>query len=198
MIALSVSLVLAYLLGSLSPSYLSGKMLRGIDLREHGSGNVGATNVFRVLGKGPGIIALLLDVGKGFFAIRLLGAFFETHFMIPFDLVVYRIFVGLAVIVGHNWTIFLKFKGGKGVATSFGVFLALAPDAIGISASVWLLVALVTRKVSLGSLAAALSAPLVLFFLRKPAPLTMFSLLITFVIFYTHRTNIRKIFFEKR
>ncbi len=198
MIALTVSLMSAYLLGSISPSYLLGKWLKGIDLRDHGSGNVGATNAFRVLGKAPGSLTLFLDVSKGFLSIYPLASFFESHFSIPIGPSVYRILMGLAVISGHNWTLFLKFRGGKGVATSLGVFLALAPDATGIVFGIWCLTALLFRRVSLGSLAAALCAPLVLFWLHKPRALILFGLLLAFVIFYTHRSNIRKIFFEKR
>lgn len=198
MIAVLISLAVAYLLGSISPSYLLGKLLKGIDLREHGSGNVGTTNAFRVLGRGAGITTLVFDVVKGLFAVQMLGAFCEAHFSIPLDPMVYRIFLGLSVIVGHNWTIFLKFKGGKGVATSLGVFLALSPKAILIATAIWSLLALATRRVSLGSLAAALSAPFVMFFLRESPILIIFSVFITVVIFYTHRSNIRKIFFGKK
>jgi len=113
MIPFFFSMILAYLLGSISPSYLLGKLLKGIDLREHGSGNVGATNAFRILGKGAGIAVLLFDIGKGFFAIQGLGGFFEAHFTLPMDLLLYRILIGLSVIAGHNWTLFLKFKGGR-------------------------------------------------------------------------------------
>lgn len=198
MIALFSSMLCAYLLGSMPPSYLLGKWLKGIDLREHGSGNVGATNAFRVLGKGPGIATLLLDIGKGFFAIRPLAIFFENAFSIPMDPTLYRILMGLAVITGHNWTLFLRFKGGKGVATSFGVFLALAPKGVLLVAILWLLVTLLTRKVALGSLAGALFAPFAMLLTHESFWIVIFSFLMGVTLFYTHRSNIKKIFFEKK
>ena len=197
MIALFLSLLLAYLLGSVSPSYLLGRLLKGIDLREHGSGNVGATNAFRVLGKGPGVATLLMDMGKGYFAVETLSAFFKSRFSIPVDPILYQIFLGLSVIAGHNWTIFLKFKGGKGVATTFGVFLAIVPRVVAWTAAIWVLVTFLTRTVALGSLTAALFAPFIMIFLKEPLPLVIFGILVALSIFYTHRSNIRKIFSKK-
>ena len=196
MIVLLMSLASAYLLGSIPPSYLLGRLLKGIDLRQHGSGNVGATNAFRVLGKGPGITTLLLDVGKGFIAIRALSAFFESRFAIPIDPLFYQILMGLAVVVGHNWTVFLKFKGGKGVATSCGVFLALAPLTLFWAASVWAVVALISRNIGFGSMVGALTLPLIMIFLRKPPTLILFGALMAISIFYTHKSNIKKINFK--
>ena len=198
MIPLVGSLLLAYLLGSVSPSYLLGRCLKGIDLRQHGSGNVGATNAFRVLGKGPGTATLLFDIGKGYIAVRTLGDFFATNFFIPIDPLLYQILLGLSVIIGHNWTLFLNFKGGKGVATTFGVLLALAPWVILWTASVWVLVTSLTRTVALGSLTAALFAPLAMLFLKEPPTLVAFSILVAVTIFYTHRSNIRNIFLNKK
>ena len=197
MIALFSSLLLAYLLGSVSPSYLLGKLLKGIDLREHGSGNVGATNAFRVLGKGPGIATLLIDMGKGYAAVKLLSHFFATHFSIPVAFLLYQILLGLSVISGHNWTLFLKFKGGKGVATTFGVFLAIVPRVVLWTIAVWVLITFLTRTVALGSLTAALFLPLIMIFLKEPPVLVIFGILAALSIFYTHRSNIIKIFLGK-
>ncbi|MFH1858491.1 MAG: glycerol-3-phosphate 1-O-acyltransferase PlsY [Candidatus Omnitrophota bacterium] len=198
MIAIFISLILAYLLGSISPSYLFGKLLKGIDLRRHGSGNVGATNVFRVLGKGVGVITLLLDMGKGYAAIHPLAASITAAFTIPIDPLLYQLLMGLAVIAGHNWSVFLNFKGGKGVAATFGVLLALTPSALVVTLLVWLLVKLLTRRVALGSLAAALAMPVSMAVMGYPRLFIGFAVLLAVLIFYTHRSNIREIFFEKK
>ena len=112
-------LFLAYFLGAIPTAYLAGRWCKGIDIREHGSKNVGATNVFRVLGKGPGVIVLFIDILKGVLAVV------AIPFILGLQPIIYFILFGLAVVCGHNWTIFLKFKGGKGVATSLGVLIGL-------------------------------------------------------------------------
>ena len=190
-------LLLAYLLGSVSPSYLLGKYLRGIDLRKHGSGNVGATNTFRVLGKGPGTVVLLLDILKGWVAVFLFPKWWSAPYSLFQESLLYPILIGAAVIAGHNWTIFLRFRGGKGVATSFGVFLALAPSVCLLAFFVWAIVRLLTHKVSLGSLASALAFPILVLVLHQPYSLFFFSLILTISTFYTHRSNIREIFSKR-
>ena len=197
MIGLFVSLILAYLLGSISPSYLLGKALRGIDLREHGSKNVGATNALRILGKGPGMTVLLLDILKGWIAVWFFPRWMNAPFQLFSDPLLYPILLGASVIAGHNWTIFLKFRRGKGVATTCGVFLALAPDICLFTFLVWALVRQITRKVALGSLASALVLPIFSLLLGKPISLFYFAILLTISTFYTHRSNIQEIFFKK-
>ena len=196
MMGLFISLILAYLLGSVSPSYLLGKALRGIDLREHGSGNVGATNAFRVLGKGPGLIALLIDILKGWIAVWFFPKWFSAQFQLFEDPLLYPILLGAAVIAGHNWTVFLGFRGGKGVATASGVFLALAPDLCLFTLLVWVVVRQVTHRVALGSLAGALALPVLILILGRPVSLFFFSILLAISTFYTHRSNIQEIFFH--
>ncbi len=193
-----LSLVLAYLLGSVSPSYLLGRLLKGIDLREHGSGNVGATNAFRVLGKGPGIVTLLFDAGKGFVMTAPFAHFMEARFSLPMDPLLYRILLGFCVIAGHNWSCFLKFKGGKGVATTLGVFLALSPGALLWGVAVWVIVTLVSRNVGVGSMVGALATPVAILLLGNAPVLVGFGFFTAFLIVYTHRSNIRKIFFGKK
>ena len=119
------ALVSSYLIGSIPTAYLFVRFLKGADIRKVGSGNVGATNALRVLGKGPGVLVLLLDIFKGFAAVVFLGNYFvnKPGFLEGHNLL---ILMGLCCICGHNWTIFLQFKGGKGIATSFGVLLALS------------------------------------------------------------------------
>ncbi|MCF7919493.1 MAG: glycerol-3-phosphate 1-O-acyltransferase PlsY [Candidatus Cloacimonetes bacterium] len=143
-----ISLMIAYLIGSIPFSFIFGK-LRGIDLREHGSGNVGATNALRVLGTKTGIITLLLDMGKGLLAVEigrmLLGSGIEWQLVL----------VAVAAIAGHIFTIFLRFKGGKGVATSAGVFIDLLPIPCLLALLLFIIIVSITRYVSLGSITAA-------------------------------------------
>ena len=112
-------MIISYLIGSIPTAYLFGKITKNIDIRQHGSGNVGATNVFRVFGKGPGILVLVLDILKGVIAVALVPDILGMTENFP------RIFMSLAVVCGHNWTCFLQFKGGKGIATSLGVLIGL-------------------------------------------------------------------------
>jgi len=161
----ALQLLLAYLLGSIPFAYIAGRALKGLDLRQHGSGNLGATNVFRVLGMGPGIAVLLLDIAKGAVAVALLpklghasrfAALFSDG---PVEQAWWPCVLGLAAVLGHTYTAFLGFKGGKGVATSAGVFLGLAPWATLCVLGVFLLAFLLSRMVSLGSLLAAAALP---------------------------------------
>lgn len=140
----------AYIIGSIPTSYLFGRMLKGIDIREHGSGNVGATNALRVLGTKFGIITLVIDMFKGFLPV------FVAMKLFPGDDLA-AISTGICTIVGHIFTLFLSFKGGKGVATSAGVFIALLPVALAVCLAVFVIVVALSRYVSLGSIIAALT-----------------------------------------
>lgn len=189
-----LGMILSYLIGSIPNAFLVSKQIRGIDIRKHGSGNVGATNVFRVVGKKWGIAVLLLDVLKGFLAVTCVTPFFSIEGLLPF---VSALLFGLAATAGHTWTVWLGFKGGKGVATSLGVLFALVPAAAGAGLVIWLLIFWWKRYVSLASLAMALSLPLWAFlfyrstnFFRVLLPV---SLGLTAFLFYTHRSNIRRL-----
>jgi glycerol-3-phosphate acyltransferase PlsY len=153
--------VLAYLLGSVPFGFLIAQA-RGIDIREHGSGNIGATNVLRIVGKNEGITAFILDTLKGVAGVwigYLLAPFAGAHPEIP----VYGGIVGMiAVILGHNYTCFLGFKGGKGIATTGGALIALMPIVFLVALAAWAAVAFTTRYVSLGSILAALTIPITL------------------------------------
>ena len=191
-IAFSIILIIAYLLGSIPTSYLMGRILKKIDIRKFGSGNIGATNAFRVLGVKVGILTLIIDVAKGFFAIQLGKYILEN----PDDL--FLIFIGLAVILGHICTIFLKFKGGKGVATSAGVFIALIPIPVFITLVVFILTVLISKYVSLGSLLAALTlfiTELIININNSFAEIEILILIfiITVFIIIRHRENIKRI-----
>jgi glycerol-3-phosphate acyltransferase PlsY len=187
-----VGLVLAYLAGSIPAAYIAGKVTRGIDLRQHGSGNLGATNVHRVLGAPVAIVVLLFDAAKGAIPVlwlpklaHLTGAA-ESAWAIAF---------GVAAIVGHVRPIFLLWKGGgKGVATASGVFGALAPAAIGITLLVWFLVLVTSGYMSLASLAgAAVLPPAIALLVGVRSPLFAVSVMVAVFVFWTHRANIGRL-----
>jgi len=190
----SLGVALSYLVGSIPTAYLVGKIVGGIDIRTEGSGNVGATNVFRVMGKKWGIGVLLFDMLKGYLAVSGLPLLFSSAVL---DFFLTRLVFGLAAISGHTWPLWLGFRGGKGVATSLGVILALAPEAAGASLLIWLLVFLWRRYVSLASLAMAASFPLwVLAFYRETDFIWIlfpFGLGLSGFVFYTHRENLRRL-----
>ncbi len=148
---------LFYLIGSIPNGYLVGR-LRGIDIREHGSGNIGATNVWRVLGRTWGMLAFICDFLKGYLPLMLLRQIVLPVVLSPAETLL-LVACGVAVVLGHNYTLFLNFRGGKGIATSAGVLGALMPTVLLLVFSVWLLTVLLTRLVSLGSVLAALCLP---------------------------------------
>ena len=153
--------LLAYLVGSIPASYIAGRLARGIDLRDHGSGNLGATNVVRVLGWAWAIPTAFFDIAKGFapawFATSLLGiAGVESGGGTP---EAWTLAIGLAAVLGHVFSIWVGFRGGKGIATALGVFLALSPLGVGGAALVWVALVLTTRYVSAGSISAVVSLP---------------------------------------
>ena len=178
---------LGYLLGSVPSSYLAGRLVRGIDLREHGSGNLGATNTFRVLGAKVAAPVMIFDVLKGWAP----AALFPLWDRSP--LWTWALAYGAAAILGHVFSLYMRFRGGKGVATAAGVFLALAPLAVGGALVVWLLVLALTRMVSAASISSALALLAALALSeRRPAVLALGGAVALFVI-YAHRANIRRI-----
>ena len=191
-----ILIIIAYIIGSIPTSIIAGKLFRGIDIRDYGSHNPGATNTFRVLGKKIGITVGLIDIFKGFFAV-----YFLTR-LIPavdgFTPEIWMICAGIAVVSGHVWTVFADFKGGKGVGTAFGVFLGLAPLASLITLVIWCLMVFSTGYVSLGSISAAVILPLlviVLGFIRGnfSIPLTFISVIVGILVIVRHRANISRL-----
>ena len=185
--------VVSYLWGAIPASYVAGRLARGIDLRRHGSGNLGATNTFRVLGAKVAAPVMVFDVLKGFLPVILfsaLGAGWDGTGDWRWGLA-----YGAAAIVGHVFSIYMAFKGGKGVATSAGVFLALAPMAVGIGLLTWLIVLRTTRMVSAGSVAAALvvMAMLLMPFSHVPAEVKILGCAICLFVVFAHRSNIQRI-----
>jgi glycerol-3-phosphate acyltransferase PlsY len=185
--AFVAALLLAYLMGAIPFGVVIGKLFYHVDVRQHGSGNVGTTNVFRVLGKKAGVAVLVCDMLKGF-----IPAFTAAYFLRETDpwLV---IVIAAAPVVGHMYSVFLKGSGGKGVATGAGVVLALVPLAFGVIAVVWVLLILITRYVSLASLVATLLVPVFVFALGDPLPYLIAAVLVTIVIFWAHRGNIKRL-----
>ena len=191
---LAISLILAYLIGSIPTSFIFAKILKKTDIRKAGSGNVGATNVFRVVGKVPAIIVLLLDIFKGFFAVQFLPEFFFNNAIgVAMGLETFRILLGLFVIGGHVWSVFLKFKGGKGVATTAGVLLALAPKILLASFLVWLAVFIALRIVSAASIVASVFLPVFAVLMRQSIYLVLFCVLICIAGTYKHKANIKRL-----
>ena len=178
----AVLLVLAYLLGSVPTGLLLGKAY-GIDVRKEGSGNIGATNLYRTLGRKIGIITLVGDCLKGLVPVLVVQSFMPE----------YAAWVGLAAFCGHVFSVFLRFKGGKGVATALGVFLALAPLAVGIALVVFIALMVLWRYVSLGSIAAAAIMPLAVMVLRGDNLLIAVTLIIALVVIAKHHENIRRL-----
>ncbi|MGI8428815.1 MAG: glycerol-3-phosphate 1-O-acyltransferase PlsY [Solirubrobacteraceae bacterium] len=189
-----VGAVLAYFLGSIPSAYLAGKWFRGIDLREHGSGSLGATNALRVLGWKIGVPVLALDIAKGAIPVALFARWFDVGpHAIPPDW--YAIVCGVCAIVGHVRPIFLLWRGGgKGVATAAGVFLGLAPLPTLIAIVVFAMVLMVSGFVSLGSLTAAIALPIgVLWRYGSQSPRFWLSVVIALFVFWTHRANIGRL-----
>src|ERR1700735_4572842 len=162
LLALAISAVLAYLIGSIPVAYIFGRVLKNLDIREHGSGNMGATNAFRVLGRGPGTIVLILDIIKGIIPVTLLANAFGLTDALSL------VIIAVAAVAGHNWTVFLGFKGGKGMATSLGVLIGLAIQlpglriVLGLATLIWLVLFLALGYVSLASISAAVSLPVLM------------------------------------
>ena len=194
MSGLFISLVLSYLIGSMPTSYIAARFLKKIDIRRHGSGNAGATNVFRVVGKIPGIIVLVIDMLKGSFAVYFLPAvFFNNSIGLKMGLELYEILLGIAVISGHVWSIFLKFKGGKGIATTAGALLVIAPKLLLGCAVTWGIVFGIFRIVSVASIAASLALPLFAVIFYGSFYLVLTAVVLCAASVYKHKSNIRRL-----
>ena len=182
-----------YLLGSIPFGYLVAKA-RGIDIRSAGSGNIGATNALRVLGKPAGIFVLLMDALKGFAAVWLCWQILAGMHVDKSTIQTDGIIAGIGAVLGHNYTCWLKFKGGKGIATTAGVYLALAPWAVLIGLVVFLLAVVVTRYVSVGSMAAAVALPVTIWVMSpNNLFLCIVSTLLGLLAIYKHKGNIQRL-----
>ncbi len=202
--------LIAYVLGSVPNAIWVGKSFYGIDVREYGSGNSGATNVFRLLGKGPGSIVLVLDILKGYLAVRLADvvdflsrdgfsdlALSHTDIggLAEGDHKLLMVLFGTMAVIGHLIPVFAKFKGGKGVATLFGMLIALNPAVAGLALAVFVLANIITGYVSIGSLLAGLSIPFLFIrvFGETHLSILIFSFLVACLVLVTHRKNIKRL-----
>jgi acyl phosphate:glycerol-3-phosphate acyltransferase len=182
-----LSLAAAYLLGAVPFGYLLVRFKTGADVRSSGSGNIGATNVMRTSGKGVGILTLLLDIGKGYLAVWLASRLTEKDPL-------WMAAAALAVMAGHSYPVFLKFKGGKAVASFIGAFLCLAPLALAAAAVVFVATVIWTRYISLASIIGAATFPLAVWLITKPPiPVFLAALIGGAFIIYRHRSNIQRL-----
>lgn len=179
---------LSYLLGATPTSYWVGRAFHGLDLREHGSGNLGATNAFRVMGWKSALPVMVVDIGKGFVPVWFFPGLIGASFA-------WSLAFGAAAIVGHVFSLWVGFKGGKGVATSAGVFTALAPWAVLGAFGVWLVATGLSGHVSLGSILAAASLPVLVYLTPNPggAGLLLFTTALAVFVVWAHRSNIRRL-----
>jgi glycerol-3-phosphate acyltransferase PlsY len=206
MFLLAAIIILSYLIGSIPTSIIVSKAVKGIDIREHGSGNAGGTNVMRVLGWKHGLLVILLDVFKGVLAVVVVA---RLHYgNIPFqnitpfdDFTFIQIIAGISAVVGHIWTVFAGFKGGKGIATALGMLLMIITVDMLIAVGVFVIVVTISRYVSLGSLMGTITAPLSLiireniFNVDIPGYNTIlpFIIAVSLLVIYTHRKNVVRI-----
>jgi len=182
---ISLLCLATYIIGSIPFAYIYGRVFKGIDIREHGSKNVGATNTLRVFGVKAGVLVLALDILKGFLPVFLFARY-EVAWL--------PVLIGVCAILGHTFTIFLRFKGGKGVATSAGVMLALALWPTLAAIGLFAVVVAITRYVSLGSMTAVLALLILCcIYYRDNLYILGFVAVLTLFIFYTHRPNIKRL-----
>jgi glycerol-3-phosphate acyltransferase PlsY len=187
--------LLAYLLGSIPTGFLVGRA-KGVDIRRVGSGNIGATNVFRILGRPAAIFVLLMDALKGWIAV-MLGARLAVVLCASFadmqSLEYHMLLAALCVVIGHNYTCWLWFKGGKGIATSAGVLLALVPLSLGIILTVWVIIFVTTRYVSLASVSASVTLPFAAWLTRESTTIVAVTGAMGALAVYKHRANIQRL-----
>jgi acyl phosphate:glycerol-3-phosphate acyltransferase len=189
----SLLLLIAYLLGSFPTGYLAARILKGIDIREQGSGSIGATNVLRTLGKGPAIAVLLIDAAKG--ALAVLAAH-QAYALINGDALSEAWLVALAAIVailGHSWPVWLGFKGGKSVATSLGILLSMSWQVGLATFGLFALVLALSRIVSLSSITAAIAVSALMILLGQPLPYQLFAIAAGIYVIWRHRSNIGRL-----
>lgn len=203
MFLLTTIIILSYLIGSIPTSIIISKAAKGIDIREHGSGNAGGANIMRVLGWKHGLLVILLDALKGVLAVIVVA---RLHYgSIPFenatpfdDFTLVQIIAGISAVIGHIWTVFAGFKGGKGIATALGMLLMIVTVDMLIAIGVFVLVVIFSRYVSLGSLAGAVAVPLALivreniFHVDIPNYNTLlpFLIFVALLVIFTHRKNV--------
>jgi len=199
MLKIILVIIISYLIGSIPTAYLFAKIIKNVDIRKFGSGNVGATNALRLLGKGWGVTVLILDIAKGLLPVVLLGNIFESRTSL-ISAEALSLIIGISCICGHNWTIFLNFKGGKGVATSLGVLLGLSIKIpglriiLGLTIVIWAIVFIVSKTISLASILAALSFPFLTLIFKQSLTLVCVGTFLSLFIIFRHKSNLQRIF----
>ncbi|PIQ08286.1 MAG: acyl-phosphate glycerol 3-phosphate acyltransferase [Ignavibacteriales bacterium CG18_big_fil_WC_8_21_14_2_50_31_20] len=207
MLNLIVVVILSYLVGSIPTSIIVSKMVKGIDIRHHGSGNAGGSNVFRILGWKYGLFVILLDALKGVIAVLLVSRLYFGSFPFPNatpfdDFTLVQIIAGIAAVLGHIWTVFAGFKGGKGIATGLGFLVSIVTIDMLLGLVVFAIVVAVSKYISLGSLSAAVSVPLFMIIRENIFGVDIsgyhtilpFTIFLAFLVMYTHKANLTRIF----
>lgn len=182
MIKFLILLIVAYLLGSIPNALWIGKLFKNIDVREYGSGNVGATNAARILGWKLGLFTLILDALKGSISVYIAKKIGLND--------IYVILISLSAVLGHSYSIYLNFKGGKAVATSLGIFIVLVPKSILVLVAIFFLVVFITQYVSLASITAAIFLPITIYYIYNNIVYTLLGLVIAVLVIYRHKSNI--------
>ena len=196
--ALICAIIISYLIGSIPTAYIFGRIVKGVDIRKHGSGNVGATNAFRVLGAGFGITVLLLDALKGLVCVVTLADYILGRGFALNPLML-RVVLGLTAVAGHSWTVFLNFKGGKGMAVTLGVLVGLSIKfpvlriILLAEIALWLAVFLSSRIVSLASIVSAIAFPIFFIIFKQPPYLILMSFILSLLIVFRHKSNISRL-----
>lgn len=187
----TVLLVLfSYFLGAIPTGYLIARHVMKIDIRQHGSGNPGAANVYRIVGKWAGISTFLIDAAKGFIPVKLALHFCPQHYTLA-------VVCGVIAILGHMWTLYLKLRGGKGVATSAGVFFALAPVPTALAFGVFVILVAIWGRISIGSIGACVVLPLVSWFMSYPLLEKTVATAVGALVIYKHIPNIKRLLQQK-
>ena len=181
-----LTVVIGYLVGNLSPSYIIGKISENIDIRDYGSGNAGTTNTIRVLGAKAGVIVFLCDVMKGALA-TLIGLWLTGGDQLG------AVLSGGMAVIGHNWPVLLRFKGGKGIASSFGLILVMFPKIGLLLFLIAIVLVWITRYVSLGSISGAVLFPVLLAVFREPPGIILIGVILALIALYRHKDNIKRL-----
>ncbi|MCX5712028.1 MAG: glycerol-3-phosphate 1-O-acyltransferase PlsY [Candidatus Omnitrophica bacterium] len=194
-----LAITVSYFIGSIPTAYIFGRVIKGIDIRKFGSGNMGATNAWRILGKRTGIIVLLIDILKGAIALYLVWRFIVGRALnIPADFLL--ILCGMSCIFGHIWTVFLGFKGGKGIATTLGVLIGLAAIipglrlVLGLVILTWFVVFFALKIISVSSVVAAASLPIFMILIYRSLFLVLSSMVLSIIVILRHKTNLKRFF----
>jgi len=203
MFLLAIIILISYFVGSIPTSIIISRLTRGIDIREHGSGNAGGTNVMRVLGWKQGLLVIILDALKGAFAVVVVA---RLHYGgLPFqnaspfdDFTLVQIIAGIAAVIGHIWTAFAGFRGGKGIATALGMLIMIVTIDMLVGLGIFIIVVFISRYVSLGSIMAAITVPLTLIFrenilhdnIQSYGTVLPFVIAVSLLVIFTHRKNV--------